>query len=78
MDIKISKTTKTLKGELTIPADKSISHRAIMFSSLAKGTSTIKNFSLGADCISTKNLFEQLGVNIEFLDKTLLKVTSDG
>lgn len=78
MDIKISKTTKTLKGELTIPADKSISHRAIMFSSLAKGTSTIKNFSLGADCISTKNLFEQLGVNIEFLDKNLLKVTSDG
>lgn len=78
MDIRIKKTTNALEGELTIPADKSISHRAIMFSSLAKGTSTIKNFSLGADCLSTKNLFESLGVKIEFLTKNTLKVVSDG
>lgn len=77
MDVKVSKK-RFLKGELTIPADKSISHRAVMFSSLAKGTSVIKNFSLGADCLSTKGLFQSLGVEIEFLDKNVLKVTSTG
>lgn len=80
MDIKVSKDkAKTgLNGEFTIPSDKSISHRAVMFSSLAKGTSIIKNFSLGADCLSTKSLFENLGAKIEFLDERVLKITSNG
>ena len=80
MDIKVSKDkAKTgLNGEFIIPADKSISHRAVMFSSLAKGTSIIKNFSLGADCLSTKSLFENLGAKIEFLDERVLKITSNG
>lgn len=80
MDIKVSKDkAKTgLNGEFIIPADKSISHRAVMFSSLAKGTSIIKNFSLGADCLSTKSLFEKLGAKIEFLDERVLKITSNG
>ena len=77
MDVKVSKCSQ-LKGELIIPADKSISHRAIMFSSLAKGTSIIKNISLGADCLSTKGLFQSLGVEIEFLEKNILKVVSNG
>lgn len=77
MDVRVSKIS-SLKGELTIPADKSISHRAVMFSSLARGTSIIKNFSLGADCLSTKGLFQSLGVEIEFLDKNVLKVVSKG
>lgn len=77
MDVKVSKCSQ-LKGELIIPADKSISHRAIMFSSLAKGTSIIKNISLGADCLSTKGLFQSLGVEIEFLEKNVLKVVSNG
>lgn len=77
MDVKVSKRG-CLKGELTIPADKSISHRAVMFSSLAKGESIIRNFSLGADCLSTKGLFQSLGVEIEFLDKNVLKVVSSG
>lgn len=77
MDVRVSKSGK-LSGELTIPADKSISHRAVMFSSLAKGTSIIRNFSLGADCLSTKGLFQSLGVDIEFLDKNVLKVVSQG
>ena len=63
---------KKLKGEITVPADKSISHRAVMLSSLAEGKSIISNFSQGADCRSTVNLFKDLGVNIDFLnDKTL-------
>ena len=60
--IKTVKTSKALKGEITIPADKSVSHRAVMLSSLARGKSIIKNFSSGADCRSTLNLFMQLGV----------------
>ena len=49
MDIVTKKDFKMLSGEVTIPADKSISHRAIIFSALAKGKSIIKNFSNGQD-----------------------------
>ena len=43
------KNFKTLKGTISIPSDKSMSHRAVLFSSLAEGTSIIKNFSTGDD-----------------------------
>ena len=45
----------SLKGTITIPSDKSISHRAVMFSSIAEGECTVSNFSSGADCHSTLN-----------------------
>ena len=67
-----------LKGSVTIPSDKSISHRAVMFSSIAQGECIIRNFSSGADCHSTLNLFKNLGVNIEFLDEKTLKINSNG
>ena len=67
-----------LKGNITIPPDKSISHRAVMFSSLSKGNSIISNFSTGADCHSTLNIFKQLGVNIDFIDSKTLSVKSNG
>ena len=67
-----------LKGSITIPSDKSISHRAVMFSSIAQGECIIRNFSSGADCHSTLNLFKNLGVNIEFLDEKTLKINSNG
>ncbi len=54
-----------LVGDVTIPGDKSISHRAIMFGSLAKGTTKITNFLLGEDCLSTIACFKKLGVQIE-------------
>lgn len=69
---------KYLKGEIEIPADKSLSHRSIIFSSLAKGQSIIKNFSDGQDPLSTVNVFKNLGVDIEFLDKKTVVVNSDG
>ena len=69
---------KGLKGEITIPADKSISHRAVMFSSLAKGTSVIENFSRGADCLSTLEVFKLLGVDTQFKDKKTLIINSTG
>ena len=66
---RVSKPDRGLSGTITIPADKSISHRAVMFSSLAKGKCKIKNFSNGADCISTLNIFKQLGTSIEYIDE---------
>lgn len=57
--------TSGLKGEVTIPGDKSISHRAIMFGSLAEGTTIVENFLKGADCLSTIDCFRKLGVSIE-------------
>ena len=64
MNIKIT-PVKTLKGEITIPGDKSISHRAVMFGSLAKGDTHISGFLNGDDCISTIKCFNKLGIEIE-------------
>ena len=75
---KVSGLKKPLKGEITIPSDKSISHRAVMFSSIAEGECIVRNFSSGADCHSTLNLFKQLGVNIDFIDDKTLKISSVG
>ena len=54
-----------LKGEITVPGDKSISHRAVMFGALSKGTTEVTNFLQGADCISTIDCFRRLGIAIE-------------
>ena len=56
---------KQLNGQIEVPADKSISHRSIMFGAIAKGTPTVKNFLRGEDCLSTLNGFKELGVPIE-------------
>lgn len=69
---------KALNGEIIIPSDKSISHRAVMFASLAKGTSVIENFSHGADCLSTLEVCKNLGVKAEFKDEKTLVITSSG
>lgn len=55
----------SLKGEITIPGDKSISHRAVMFGALAEGTTEVTNFLQGADCLSTIDCFRRLGISIE-------------
>ena len=68
----------SLKGTITIPSDKSISHRAVMFSSIAEGECTVSNFSSGVDCHSTLNLFKSLGVDIQFIDEKTLKIKSIG
>ena len=57
-----------LKGTITIPGDKSISHRAVMFGSLAKGTTEISHFLKGADCLSTIDCFRKMGIHIEEKD----------
>ncbi len=75
---KVSKLNKGLKGYVTIPADKSISHRAVMLASLAKGKSVIKNFSNGADPLSSLSVFSALGVKHEFINKNTLVINSNG
>ena len=64
MDMNITKSSG-LRGELAIPGDKSISHRAIMFGALADGTTEITNFLQGADCLSTISCFQAMGVDID-------------
>lgn len=55
----------SLKGEITVPGDKSISHRAVMFGAISKGITEVTNFLQGADCLSTIDCFRRLGVTIE-------------
>lgn len=62
--MEIKKVNK-LNGTLAIPGDKSISHRAVMFGSLAEGTTRITNFLEGADCLSTISCFQKMGINIQ-------------
>ena len=56
---------KKLRGELTVPGDKSISHRGIMFGAIAEGTTELDGFLDGADCRSTIACFRALGIDIE-------------
>lgn len=53
-----------INGELVLPADKSISHRSIMFGAISKGTTIVNNFLKAEDCLSTIAVFKQLGVRI--------------
>ncbi len=79
VNVEVNKNSKGLRGEITIPADKSISHRAVMFSSLAKGITTIENFSKGADCHSTLEVFKSLGVDAQIkTEKTLIINSKNG
>lgn len=59
------KKVSHLKGEIIIPGDKSVSHRGVMFGSIAKGVTEIHNFLQGADCLSTIECFRKMGVQIE-------------
>lgn len=62
----------SLKGELTVPGDKSISHRSIMLGALADGTTEIHGFLKGADCLSTISCFSKMGVVTEDKGDTVL------
>ena len=55
---------KSLRGEIIVPGDKSISHRAIMFASLAQGESRIRGLLRGEDCLSTLAAFKSLGIEV--------------
>src|SRR5262245_5438917 len=61
----IIQAAKKISGTLSLPGDKSISHRAAMMAALANGTTRIENYSPGADCASTLACLQQLGVEIK-------------
>ena len=61
-----------LRGTLAVPGDKSISHRAVMFGALAKGTTRISHFLEGADCLSTISCFQKMGIEIERKESEVL------
>ncbi len=59
------KATNGLKGRISVPGDKSISHRSIMLGSIAEGTTEVHHFLQGADCLSSIACFRQMGIDIE-------------
>jgi len=67
-----------VKGELYVPGDKSISHRAIMVGALAEGVSEIDGFLLNEDCLATIECFRKMQVGIEILPKNRVKVYGRG
>lgn len=66
------KHVKSFNGELNLSGDKSISHRAVMFGSMADGVSAIKNCSQAEDVKSTMSCFEKLGVKFEFQNDSII------
>jgi 3-phosphoshikimate 1-carboxyvinyltransferase len=72
MDSKIISRAKSLKGEITVAADKSISHRAVIFSALAQGESVIRNLLQAGDIQSTCRCMKNLGVDIQERNSTLV------
>lgn len=67
----LSKATH-LRGSVTVPGDKSISHRSVMFGSIAQGLTEIHGFLQGADCLSTIVCFSKMGIDIENRGETVL------
>lgn len=63
--MKLQFNKPSLGGTIEVPGDKSISHRSIMFGALAEGTTTIRHFLKGEDCLSTIDCFRKLGVQID-------------
>ncbi len=65
-------TSAPLLGTITVPGDKSISHRAVMFGALAQGTTHITGFLMGEDCLSTIDCFRKMGVAIEVSEQEVV------
>jgi 3-phosphoshikimate 1-carboxyvinyltransferase len=67
-----------LHADITVPGDKSISHRALIFAALAHGKTSIQNFLPSADCLATLKALQSLNVPIQYLDETHLIVEGKG
>lgn len=77
MEMRIRKADR-LEGEVTVPGDKSISHRAVMLGALCEGTVHIRGFLPGEDCLSTIRCFRQMGVTIEYTGDSEVLVRGRG
>ncbi|WAA10564.1 3-phosphoshikimate 1-carboxyvinyltransferase [Fervidibacillus albus] len=69
--IEIADYIEKLTGSITVPGDKSISHRAVMFGALAEGVTEITNFLTGDDCLRTVDIFQKLGVPIRMTEEKI-------
>lgn len=61
----VIKPARRIKGEIAVPGDKSISHRAVILSSIAQGTAKVKNFLFAEDTLNTVKAFKSMGISIE-------------
>jgi 3-phosphoshikimate 1-carboxyvinyltransferase len=61
MDWKISSASGPLHGEITVPPDKSVSHRAVMFAAICAGKTRVENFLFAEDCMRTFDAFRKMG-----------------
>lgn len=77
MSVKIEKKS-SLKGDFTIPGDKSISHRAVMLGAISEGDTVIHHFLEAEDCINTIKCFQKLGISIEETDDKSIIVHGQG
>jgi len=76
--VKIKKVDQKISGTLSFPGDKSLSHRAIIFGSIAEGVSSFTNVLAGEDCAYTHKAFETMGVKIESKSPTEISITGRG
>lgn len=67
----VTNKVNKIKGKISVPGDKSISHRAIMLASLSKGRSVIDGFLFGDDCLSTISCFRNLGISIKIQNEQI-------
>jgi len=74
----VIKPSRGLRGCLTVPGDKSVSHRAIMLGALAEGDTVIENFLPGQDCLSTIECVRKLGVEVTGPENGTVKVAGRG
>lgn len=77
MDLQIEQA-RSLRGDISVPGDKSISHRAVMIGALAEGETIVENFLPGEDCLSTITCFRKLGIDIEGPRGGVVRITGRG
>lgn len=78
LQIRTVSPAKSLRGEITVPGDKSISHRSIMLGSLAEGTTRVSGFLMGEDNLSTWKIFQAMGVAIRQTGQDSLEIDGVG
>jgi 3-phosphoshikimate 1-carboxyvinyltransferase len=75
--LRVNKTTR-LRGSSSVPGDKSISHRALMFGAMADGSSRVTNFLNGSDCLATAQVMRDLGVKVDMHGASELTIEGCG
>lgn len=77
MEIRV-RQSKKIQGQIEVPGDKSISHRAVMLGALSQGVTEVKNFLMGADCLSTIECFRAMGTKFEQIGETSVIIKGMG